>query len=66
MGKGVTIIEQLVREKPLFRERDVRAKRVSPACLYDAEVFGTTLRTARRTQRPESVAFPESSTATRR
>lgn len=40
MGKGVTIIEQLVREKPLFRERDVRAKRVSPACLHDAKVFG--------------------------
>jgi hypothetical protein len=40
MGKGVTIIEQLAREKPLFRERDVRAKRVSPACLQDAKVFG--------------------------
>ena len=40
MGRGVRIIEQLAREKPLFRERDVRAKRVSPVCLQDAKVFG--------------------------
>jgi hypothetical protein len=40
VGKGLKIIEQLVREKPLFRERDVRAMRVSPACLHDAKVYG--------------------------